>query len=103
MSKMRAVQVSRPGGPFEIVEREIPPPGAGLVRIRVHACGICHSEPNSLRADTRLHHVVQGAVFQDSDRQDTGGLESGERSSPSTAAIPWMATAGRSSGPSSSH
>jgi D-arabinose 1-dehydrogenase-like Zn-dependent alcohol dehydrogenase len=44
MSKMRAVQVSRPGGPFEIVEREIPDPGAGSVRIKVQACGICHSD-----------------------------------------------------------
>ena len=44
MSKMRAVQVSQPGGPFEIVEREIPEPGAGTVRIKVEACGICHSD-----------------------------------------------------------
>jgi D-arabinose 1-dehydrogenase-like Zn-dependent alcohol dehydrogenase len=44
MAKMRAVQVSRPGGPFEIVERDIPEPGSGTVRIRVHACGICHSD-----------------------------------------------------------
>jgi len=44
MSKMRAVQVSRPHGPFEIVEREIPEPGAGSVRIKVQACGICHSD-----------------------------------------------------------
>jgi D-arabinose 1-dehydrogenase-like Zn-dependent alcohol dehydrogenase len=44
MPKMRAVQVSRPGGPFEIVERPIPEPAAGLVRIRVQACGICHSD-----------------------------------------------------------
>jgi alcohol dehydrogenase len=44
MSKMRAVQVSRPGGPFEVVEREIPEPGAGSVRIKVQACGICHSD-----------------------------------------------------------
>ena len=44
MSKMRAVQVSRPSGPFEIVEREIPEPGAGSVRIKVQACGICHSD-----------------------------------------------------------
>jgi D-arabinose 1-dehydrogenase-like Zn-dependent alcohol dehydrogenase len=41
---MRAVQVSRPGGPFEMVEREIPDPGAGSVRIKVQACGICHSD-----------------------------------------------------------
>ena len=44
MATMRAVQVSRPNGPFEIVERQIPGPGAGSVRIRVEACGICHSD-----------------------------------------------------------
>src|SRR5580693_6142522 len=44
MSKMRAVQVSRPNGPFEIVEREIPEPGPGSIRIKVQACGICHSD-----------------------------------------------------------
>src|SRR5436309_1146231 len=44
MGTMRAVQVSRPKGPFEIVERQIPEPGPGSVRIKVHACGICHSD-----------------------------------------------------------
>jgi D-arabinose 1-dehydrogenase-like Zn-dependent alcohol dehydrogenase len=44
MPKMRAAQVSRPNGPFEIVEREIPEPGADMVRIRVEACGVCHSD-----------------------------------------------------------
>lgn len=44
MPKMRAVQVSRPKGPFEIVEREIPEPSAGTVRIEVQACGVCHSD-----------------------------------------------------------
>jgi D-arabinose 1-dehydrogenase-like Zn-dependent alcohol dehydrogenase len=44
MAMMRVAQVSRPKGPFEIVERPIPQPGAGTVRIRVHACGICHSD-----------------------------------------------------------
>jgi len=44
MSTMRAVQVSRPNAPFEIVEREIPEPGPGSVRIKVQACGICHSD-----------------------------------------------------------
>src|ERR1700758_5269882 len=44
MSKMRAVQVPRPKGPFEIVERDIPEPGPGRVRIKVQACGICHSD-----------------------------------------------------------
>ncbi len=44
MPKMRAVQVSKPGGPFEIVERPIPDPGPGEVRVKVQACGICHSD-----------------------------------------------------------
>src|ERR1700684_216652 len=41
---MRAAQVSRPGGPFEIVERPIPEPGAGTVRVKIQACGVCHSD-----------------------------------------------------------
>ena len=41
---MRAVQVSRAGGPLELVERPIPDPGPGSVRIKVQACGICHSD-----------------------------------------------------------
>jgi len=44
MSKMRAVQISRPKGPLDIVERDIPEPGSGSVRIKVQACGICHSD-----------------------------------------------------------
>lgn len=41
---MQAMQVSRPGGEFERVEREVPEPGPGQVRVRVEACGICHSD-----------------------------------------------------------
>jgi D-arabinose 1-dehydrogenase-like Zn-dependent alcohol dehydrogenase len=41
---MRSVQVSTPGGPFEIVDRDIPEPGPTQVRIKVQACGICHSD-----------------------------------------------------------
>src|ERR1700741_2639237 len=44
MAMMRVAQVTRPGGPFEIVERPIPEPGAGQVRIKVAACGVCHSD-----------------------------------------------------------
>ena len=44
MPKMRAAQITRPGGPFELVEREIPSPGPGQVRIKVQACGVCHSD-----------------------------------------------------------
>jgi D-arabinose 1-dehydrogenase-like Zn-dependent alcohol dehydrogenase len=41
---MRSVQVSKPRAPFEIVERDIPEPGVRQVRIKVQACGICHSD-----------------------------------------------------------
>src|SRR6266536_1767192 len=44
MPKMRVAQITRPNGPFEIVEREIPQAAAGWVRIKVQACGICHSD-----------------------------------------------------------
>src|SRR5690242_19191464 len=44
MATMRAAQVSAPQGPFEIVERPIPQPTTGTVRIKVEACGICHSD-----------------------------------------------------------
>jgi len=41
---MKAMQVSKPGGNFELVERSIPEPGRTQVRIKVEACGICHSD-----------------------------------------------------------
>ena len=41
---MKIAQISNPGGDFQIVEREIPEPGAGHVRIKVQACGVCHSD-----------------------------------------------------------
>jgi D-arabinose 1-dehydrogenase-like Zn-dependent alcohol dehydrogenase len=44
MSKMRAVQVAKANGPFEIVERDIRDPAPGELRIKVEACGICHSD-----------------------------------------------------------
>jgi D-arabinose 1-dehydrogenase-like Zn-dependent alcohol dehydrogenase len=42
--KMRAVQVTRPTGPLDVVEREIREPAAGQVRLKIEACGICHSD-----------------------------------------------------------
>ena len=44
MAKMRAVQVPGPKMPFELVEKEIPVPKKGCVRVKVQACGICHSD-----------------------------------------------------------
>lgn len=44
MATMRAVQVSKAGGPLELVERDLPEPGDGEVRVRVQACGVCHSD-----------------------------------------------------------
>src|SRR5579859_2022891 len=41
---MKAVQVPTPGADFEVVERQIPEPGPGQVRIQVQACGVCHSD-----------------------------------------------------------
>ena len=41
---MKAVQVSKPGGNFEVVERPIPEPGRAQVRIKVEACGVCYSD-----------------------------------------------------------
>ena len=44
VATMKVAQISKPGSAFEIVDREIPEPDAGQVRIKVKACGICHSD-----------------------------------------------------------
>ncbi len=44
VATMKVAQVSSPGADFQIVEREIPTPGAGQVLIKVQACGVCHSD-----------------------------------------------------------
>ncbi len=41
---MKVAQINKAGGGFELVERDIPEPGAGQVRVKVEACGICHSD-----------------------------------------------------------
>jgi D-arabinose 1-dehydrogenase-like Zn-dependent alcohol dehydrogenase len=86
MSTMRAVQVARKGGPLELVERPIPEPGPGTVRIRVQACGICHSD--SITVDAHMpvtyprvpgHEVVGviDAVGDDVPARWTNGLRVG--------------------------
>ncbi len=44
IAPMKAAQISKAGGDFEIVEREVPNPEAGQVRVKVQACGVCHSD-----------------------------------------------------------
>jgi D-arabinose 1-dehydrogenase-like Zn-dependent alcohol dehydrogenase len=44
VAPMKVAQISKAGGDFEIVDRPIPDPGPGEVRIKVHACGVCHSD-----------------------------------------------------------
>ena len=43
-TKMKAAQISKAGGDWELVERDIPEPDPGQVRVKVEACGICHSD-----------------------------------------------------------
>jgi D-arabinose 1-dehydrogenase-like Zn-dependent alcohol dehydrogenase len=44
IAPMRVAQIPKPGADFQTVEREVPNPGAGQVRIKVQACGVCHSD-----------------------------------------------------------
>jgi len=44
MARMKVAQISKPHGSFELVEREIPSPSRGQVRIKIEACGVCHSD-----------------------------------------------------------
>jgi alcohol dehydrogenase len=53
MAKNLVAQVGKAGGEFELVEREIAQPGAGEVRIKVQACGICFSD-----------HLVKDGVWE---------------------------------------
>ncbi len=84
MTRMRAVQVPRPGGSLELVEREIPEPGPGSVRIRVEACGICHSDAFTkeghwpgIQYPRVPGHEVAGVV--DALGPDVGGWRTGQR------------------------
>src|SRR3984957_5937276 len=44
MASMRAMVVKQAGGDFELEEREVPEPGFDQALVRVHACGVCHSD-----------------------------------------------------------
>ncbi|MEV5508012.1 alcohol dehydrogenase [Streptomyces orinoci] len=57
MTSMRVAQVTTPGGKFEIVERELPQPGPGHVRIAIEACGVCHTDA------AFVHNAFPGVEF----------------------------------------
>ncbi len=83
-NRMRAVQVPHPNGPLELVERDIPEPGAGAVRLKVQACGICHSDEmtkEGLFPGIQYHrvpgHEVAGVI--DKLGPDVKGWEVGQR------------------------
>src|SRR5215216_2556653 len=44
MAQMTAVQISSAAGPFQTVMRPVPEPGPNTVRIKIQACGVCHSD-----------------------------------------------------------
>lgn len=84
MATMRAVQVSEPGGDFELVEREVPEPGRGEALVRVEACGICHSDLFAKQggfpgvSHPRVPgHEIAGTI--ESLGEDVSGWEPGQR------------------------
>jgi len=62
MATMKAVQVSAAHGPFELVERPLPEPGPMEVRVRVEACGVCHSDASSKNGGLpgQIYPVIPG-------------------------------------------
>ncbi len=81
---MRAIQVLNAKGPFQLVEREIPEPSAGMVRIKVQACGICHSDQYAKEGSRpgitypRVPgHEIAGVI--DAVGSDVAGWEVGQR------------------------
>ena len=84
MAKMRAVQVPGPNMPFEVVEKEIPSPQKGSVRVKVQACGICHSDSFTkegkfpgIQYPRVPGHEIAGVI--DALGEDTGNWKVGDR------------------------
>jgi alcohol dehydrogenase/propanol-preferring alcohol dehydrogenase len=74
------MRVTRAKGPFELVEQPIPAPGPGMVRIKVEACGVCHSDSITKEAilpgiqfPRARGHEVAGVVDARSARGSPGG------------------------------
>lgn len=86
MSTYRVAQVMAAGGPFELVEREVPAPGPGQVRIAVEACGICHSDALFVNAalpgvtfPVVPGHEIAGRVEELGDGVQDRGWQVGDR------------------------
>src|SRR6476659_6570977 len=83
-TKMLAAQIGKPGGDFELVERDIPQPGQRQVRVKVEACGICHSDVlvkeglwPGLKFPRVPGHEIAGRI--DALGSDVVGWETGQR------------------------
>src|SRR6266404_1127678 len=75
VAPMKVAQISKPGADLEIVEREIPKPDPGQVRIKVEACGVCHSDVFTKEGSwPGIHyprvpgHEVAGVIDEPGDR-----------------------------------
>ncbi|MFI2184415.1 alcohol dehydrogenase [Streptomyces sioyaensis] len=86
MSTHRVAQVAAPGGTFEIVEREVPEPGPGHVRVAVDACGICHSDAAfvdaafpGVRFPLVPGHEIAGRIDELGEGAQSRGWRAGER------------------------
>ncbi|BCA55905.1 Alcohol dehydrogenase [Nitrospira sp. KM1] len=84
MAQMTAAQINNPGGAFEIVKRAIPDPGPGMVRIKVQACGVCHSDVfvkeghwPALQYPRITGHEVAGVI--DTAGEDVPNWKTGQR------------------------
>jgi len=89
MKRMRAMQIDRPGEPLRMIEREIPHPAAGQLRIAITACGVCRTDLHV--ADGDIHgmlpvvpgHEIVGRV--DALGEGVSGFAPGER-----VGVPWL-------------
>ncbi|MDQ0994335.1 alcohol dehydrogenase [Streptomyces sp. V3I7] len=86
MSTYRVAQVPAAGAAFEIVEREVPRPGPGHVRIAVEACGICHSDAFFVNAEVPgisfpevPGHEVAGRIEELGEGTEDKGWQVGDR------------------------
>ena len=58
---MRVIEIAKPNAPFELVERPTPEPGPRQARIKVEACGICHSDVFAATGDLSRRPLSGGA------------------------------------------